>query len=413
MRRFCAYTYIQLKRAIKYLPAVLLVTLALGLCLGIAMSLLLKADASKESNQKICIGIVGDPGDTYLNFGLSALQSFDSSRFALEILALDEDEAKKALIERDIAGYAIVPQEFIKDAMYGDVGKITFVANSVTADIISMFKQELLGLVSCILVESQKGTYGVQDALESCNVDRRETNKQTDAMMIEYMSLILNRSNAIEVTVIGMSDNLTLGGYMFTGISVLFVLLSGIITCPLFVKRDVALYKLLSANRYPVYMQIVGEYLSFFALMLVNAAALFFVFISGVGMAGDFIPELAALNAADMWTVALKFIPAVALITAMQFILYQLSDSLISGALMQFVCSIFLGYISGCFYPISFFPKAMRILSAIIPSGLARAYFSSVLTQSVSAVQLTAVLAYFLILMVGSVIVRCRRLRSA
>jgi ABC-2 type transport system permease protein len=86
--------------------------------------------------------------------------------------------------------------------------------------------------------------------------------------------------------------------------------------------------------------------------------------------------------------------------------MYQLADTLVSGALIQFICTVFLGYLSGCFYPISFFPPFMRTLSLFIPSGLAREYMSSVLTGSLSAEIVIAVSGYFLCLMGLSVAVR-------
>ena len=95
----------------------------------------------------------------------------------------------------------------------------------------------------------------------------------------------------------------------------------------------------------------------------------------------------------------------------MQYLMYQLADTLVSGALMQFICAVFLGYLSGCFYPISFFPPFMRILSLFIPSGLARAYMSSVLTNTLSAAELLGTLGYFVCLMGASLAVRRFRIQ--
>jgi hypothetical protein len=135
MKGFFNYTLLQFKRAGRYLPCVLLVAAVLCVCLALALTAIVRADSEGEDKTRFSIGIVGDPGDVYLNFGLSALKSFDSSRFSLDIVELSEAEAKKSLQSRDIAGYAVIPQGFIEAAMYGDVGRITFVTNNTGADI--------------------------------------------------------------------------------------------------------------------------------------------------------------------------------------------------------------------------------------------------------------------------------------
>ena len=81
MRRAIMYARLQFKRTMRYAPFIFLITFILCLCLGLAFLMLNKANVSDENNQKIRVGIVGDMSESYLGFGLSALQSFDSSRF--------------------------------------------------------------------------------------------------------------------------------------------------------------------------------------------------------------------------------------------------------------------------------------------------------------------------------------------
>lgn len=413
MRRFLAFTRAQAKRAALYLPFVFLVTLVLCLCLAFALLTTVSSDKSKADQQKISIGVVGDFKNSYLDLGVSAIKSFDSSRFSLDLIELDENEARSSLLKGRIAGYVVITEEFVNEAIYGNVGKISFVTTDANADIINVFKQEVLELISSVLVESQNGVYGLQDAMRHQGNKWAEIEGPSNELTAEYVGLILNRSNALDVEIIGVSDNLSFGGYMFSGLSVLLILLSGIVTCPLFIKRDMALPKLLSANRHSALSQIAGEYLAFFGMMLINTVLLLFLLMIGAGRISGAIPELAELGISEMLLILIKFIPAIALITALQFLMYQLSDSIVSGVLMQFISAVFLGYISGCFYPISFFPKAIRILSDLIPSGIARGYFSSLLVGDASLLQLITILLYFLALMALSVFVRHGKIKTA
>ena len=173
-----------------------------------------------------------------------------------------------------------------------------------------------------------------------------------------------------------------------------------------------ALPKLMSANRYHPSIQIAGEYLAFFLVTLVNTLVLLFLMMQA-GRASGAVVELVGLSTGEMLIILIKFIPAVAMISAFQFLLYQLADSIVSGVLMQFVSAVFLGYISGCFYPISFFPKVIRTVSGVIPSGIARGYLSSLLTDSADAVALLAIFGYVAGLIGLSLLVRRHKIRTA
>ena len=396
----------------RYAPFVFLVTLALCLCLATALVTLVNTDNSDIDQKKIRVGVVGEFENSYLGFGISALQSFDSSRFSLEILELSQDEARESLLEGDLTGYVVIPEGFVEDAIYGDVGKLTFVTTNSNADIITMFKQEVLDLISCLLVESQNGVYGMQDVMFEYDFERDVVMDNTNVLASEYVGLILSRSNAFELEVTGISENLTFGGYMLSGLSVLLMLLSGIVCCSLFIRRDMALPKLMSANRYHPSIQIAGEYLAFFLVTLVNTLVLLFLMMQA-GRASGAVVELVGLSTGEMLIILIKFIPAVAMISAFQFLLYQLADSIVSGVLMQFVSAVFLGYISGCFYPISFFPKVIRTVSGVIPSGIARGYLSSLLTDSADAVALLAIFGYVAGLIGLSLLVRRHKIRTA
>ena len=416
MSRFSSYTKAQFKRSVRYLPFIFLVTLIICLCLALVLvSMLSSAGTSNEDDAqaKIRIGITGHVEDTFLGFGLSAIQTFDSSRFALEILELAPEKAASDLRKGDISGYIVVPENFINDAIHGDVGKLQFVTNYANADIVNMLKHEVLNLVSCIIVESQKGVYGMQELMYEFGLDYDESYNYTLSMSADYISLVLARQNALDMRIVETEPTLTFEGYMLSGITVLLMLLTGIVTCPLFVRRDVSLYRLLSANRHSSLAQILGEYLSFFSVMLINNLVLLFALMIGTGEIMGAIPEFVFLDFWDIFGILLKFIPAVALITSLQFLMYQLADSIVSGVLMQFVSAVLLAYLSGCFYPISFFPKAIRVISGLIPPGIAREYLSSLLLGDASAKNIISIFAYFAAFIFLSVVVRYNKIKRA
>ena len=412
MKKGLIYGYLQLKRTAKCLPFILLVTLILCLSLSVAMRGLVDTDSGKAENQKIKIGVVGEFADGYFEFGVSALQTMDSSRFAIELLELTEEEARRALAAGELVGFVLVPEGYIIDAETGEVEKLSFVTNQTGIDIFTLFKEEVLKLVGCLVVESQKGVYGMEDILVDFQVVGKDPLDHVTALTTGYVGVIFNRGNAIQTEVIGISDGLSFGGYLFSGITVLLLLLSGISCCPIFIRRDMALPKLLRASRYNGLWQVVGEYSAFFCAMLLNGLLLLFGVFFGLGESIGSIPELAGGLAAYA-VLAIKLLPVFLTITAMQFLLFELVDSVVSGVLLQFLSAMGLAYISGCLYPIGFFPETVRAIAYVTPSGLARSYFASLLTGGKSGTLCLGLVAYALLLLGAAVLLRCRRIRTS
>jgi ABC-type uncharacterized transport system permease subunit len=138
--------------------------------------------------------------------------------------------------------------------------------------------------------------------------------------------------------------------------------------------------------------------------------ALLMVFSGG---AAALIPELDGMSGGGAIMIFVKFIPAVLAVTALQFLLYELTDSVVSGVLLQFVCAIGLSYISGCFYPISFFPRSIQLLSSVMPSGIARGYLSALISGAECGGELAALMAYTVILLGVAALTRHRRIKNA
>ena len=413
MRTKLTYARLQLARMARYAPFVIAITLLICICLGAALFVLIQSNDQSAENTKFAVGIVGEFEDGILGLGIEAVKSMDSSQYTLDILELDEQTAAEMLRRREIIGYAVIPDGFVEAAMGGDVGHIDFVTNQNGIDLTTMFKQELLDMISCILVESQNGVYAMHDIILENKVDITKYMHHTNTLMASYVSMILGRSSALDCQIIGVSDELSFGGYMFSGLSVLLMLLCGITCCPLFAGRDMALPTLLSVNRISPRWQIMGEYSAYLCLTMLNMLPLTILFMLFSGGAAVLIPELDGVSVGGAVMIFIKFIPAVLAVTALQFLLYELTDSVVSGVLLQFICAVGLSYISGCFYPISFFPKIIQALSALTPSGIARGYLSALISGDKCGGELLALLAYTAVLLGLAALLRRRRIKNA
>jgi len=188
------------------------------------------------------------------------------------------------------------------------------------------------------------------------------------------------------------------------------IFLCGISCCPLFVKKDMALPKLLCVSGHSPLSQVFGEYAAYFILMFSNILVILVTVFFALGDTVSIIPELYDYTALDAALLVIKFIPGIIMITSLQYLLYEISSSIVSGVLLQFISSIALTYAGGCFYPISFFPEGIQKLAKFLPSGIARSYLSECITSEQTA-SAGAIIILVSVLFIGlAVVVRKYRI---
>lgn len=333
------------------LPFVLTVSVVLCTGLALVFHMILAQDTGRADKQKFKIGVVGETAGSYLGFGIQAIKTFDSSRFAMEMVYLEEPDAKAQLTDGEIAAYVVIPDTFVEKAVQGEILSLRFVSTSGALSLNTLFKEEITSAVSDILSSSQKGVYGLQHAMQANGLSR-QAGGMMDRLAIEYIDFILDRSELCRVEVLGISDNLSLPGYFLCGLFTLFAFFLNIPCAPLLVKSDMAFHSVLVSKRIHVAKQILCEYTAFFILLFILTA----VPISVLFLNGAAVPELSDFSIGMLPSLWLRLIPFVATVSCCGFLLFEFVSELISGVLAQFVVSVVLCYIGGCFYPMAFFP---------------------------------------------------------
>ena len=398
------YFYLQLKRLLKILPPLLIACIVLSVALGFFLGGLIENDKNDAKNQKFKISIVGSTEDNYLSMGVTALKTLDSTRFSVDITESDEPTAKKNLESGKIAAYVVIPENFSKEAYRGNIMKIKYYTTDTALGVVSIFKNEVTKTISNLLVDSQKGVYGLAAAMKEHSPTENPENNMT-SLALEYVSLILKRSEIYTVSSLGVWNGLSTAGYFLCGVLTLFILLLGITATGFFIKKDSSLCRVISAKGGGALWQITSEYLAYF-LIIFLIVTLILVAILGFANLGEIIPDIDWVTPSAIPLILLKIIPAVAVITALQFFLFEICSSIVNGVLLQFLTAVSLGYISGCFYPIYFFPEVVQTLSNLLPSGIARLHLSNCIQNISDPKTVIFCGIYFIVFIAATVIVR-------
>lgn len=402
------YFTLQLKKAVRLYPPILAITVLLILCIALSAGLIINKNANDEEKKKMQIGITGDLSNTYLDAGITAVKNMDESRFSIEFVTLDENEAVSLLKKGKLTGFIRIPDNFVESIMKMENVPLVYVTSSAPQRFGSMLLYEVATTISDTVAETQRGIYGMQRLAR----DRGKTkglSHNTDLLNIEYITSVLNRSNMVEIEYIGISGGLSLGAYFVCGGVMMFLLLWGISASSFLLKKDRSLETLLISKGQSPYSQAVCEYFSY--LLMTSVTFLLFAFIGGTVFQSvkTGIPELDGSYLSHYILFAIGILPAIALIASLQFFLYEAVTGTVGTILLQFVYALGSGYICGCLYPSYFFPVSLQKIASLLPTGVGLSYMRGLMAGSATFGSLCGIFAYTLVFLLLSGAVRKHR----
>lgn len=393
------YFQLQYKRLLRFLPGALFVALILMAGLFLAFQLFTQQSANQEENQKFPFAVCGDTEHSFLQMGLSTLTSFDSSRFAVELLEMEESDAARALTRGEIAAYVVVPEGFMEQALAGDIPQLKFYSTTGATGIVSLVKEELSSVISTLLLSSQEGVYGIWDVIIDNGVPGK-SQSEMDRLAFTYVDYIFARDRVYSLEELGIGDALGLEGYILCGLTVLFLMLICLPFAPRMIPGDPALGRLLRSKGKPAWKQAVCDFAAYAATLL----CMLLVMIVLITLCVPTLENPLALLG--------KLIPVLLLTAAFSFMLYSLSRDMIGGVMLMFFVSVILCFVSGCLYPVYFFPVPVQQIAQWLPMGIARTQLASFLTGSAPDRTLPTLLLYCLVFTAIGVWARVRHIQE-
>lgn len=384
MKKLHIYLILQLKRVVKAFPAIIMMTFLLFGALGLLVWMKLESRPDEGAQQRVKLGIVGEDEDSYLGVGIYALEHLDSSRFTCEFLHLQEEEAREQLEAGELSAYVVIPDGFVRSIINGENKQVTFTSGSSQAGIGTVLVNQLASAVSNVVTDTQAGIYAMHEFYMDYEELKELYSDEVD-LNLRYLQMILNRQNLYQLEQISVTNRLSAGGYYLCAIILLFLLLWGINCCFLFVKSDMALPRLLAAEGFGCFLQVLAEFAAYLFLMFLNYAGIAAVLLTGSSAAGVIVPEFAGVGLAEQIGFLIRILPVLPVIAAMQLLLYEIVSSLISGILLNFGLAICLAYLSGCFYPLAYFPAGIQKFAEVSPTGIAFSYMTDCYETGISA----------------------------
>ena len=410
------WTYLkaQLHRMLRRFPAIFLVTLLmLAALVGLAwvqyMSGREDDDFESISRQKVSVAIVGDTSDDYLGIGIYAVEHMDSTRFTVNFIECPEDEARQLLEEEKIEAYLLVPEGFLDSVATAENIPVTLVLAGHEGGIGVELVRELAEMISRILTSSQTNIYAMQDTEV---IHGRDPYYYDDVASInlQYFDLILSREEMYNKETVEAVRTLSRLEYYLCSAVVLFLLLWGLNGTLLLTKSDMALPKLLQTRRLGAAWQVTLEWIAYSLLLLLTLS----IIIGGAAFGLQKAGVSFALPGPTDGTMSflLAILPIVFSTAMLQYFLCQLSDSPIVSLLLILLTSLILGYLSGCFYFLSYFPEEIQNLAIYLPTGMQLALLQNSILEKSQVFALKGLALYTALLWLASVLLRRFRLKK-
>lgn len=367
MIRFIHYLGAQSKRAIKLYPAIIFFTTVIAICISVIFTGIFIQNDESESQMRIPVGVIGDFDDSFLGIGMFALKNFDSSKYYIDFISMTENEAIDKLEKNEIRAYIMIPENFIMNAIHGDTQKIQYVSGNNPAILGPVLMEEIISVVSDMVLDSQKGIYAFDSILDKHGTREEKSSDLLKEISLDYVDIILDREGIYSVEYLDNNEGLGFKGYYFCVFFMLIFLLCGIICVQYATKSDLSLSRLLYSKGYGVVMQTVADFIPMFAMIALTGIVC--ISVIGAFMGGEFISHVSSVN--DVLLFAIRALPAIGLVTVMQFLVYELVSNVISGVLLQVLVTVSTAYVSGFFFPIYTLPSAVRNLAEFLPTKIA------------------------------------------
>lgn len=411
MKKFFRYFVSRLRCHFKSSPGVLAVAIVTALAVALAAGALIRrAGENEDKNELLRVGISGNLDQRYVDLVIDTMNDLDPSVLSVDFIRIDdEEEAMRRVRSGELLGYLRVPDGFVDAAERGDFIPAYYVTEGTDTAFGESIVREFMTVVQSVADSAQRGVFGLGRYLDGEEVSEEEYNELTDSLALEYADALLTRSDALDVRVIGDDGGVTVGVYYFVAFSLFFAFLFGIGCAPHIVKRDMSLPRLLSSARLGAPGQAVAETLAYFIFCGLFTS---FIFILGgaVAAGGEISSYFGASSVAPFALYAVRVMPAILMISAFQIFLYECVTGLVSGVLLQFVASISVSYISGFFYPSSFFPESVQKIAAILPGGAAFTYAKCAFTGRGAMAHILPVLAWCAFFVAATALIRRKRI---
>lgn len=400
MKKLIALQLLELKRALRALPQLLIGAVLLSFLIGTIAYCSGKLLYRTEALSTITIALVGSDNSELPSTVLDYVNGMGSTNGLFQFRTATQVTAYEQLAAGKITAIIIFPAQIIANIMNGTNEPVQVILPE-SAGLSSLLLQELTSAGAKTLSSAQAGIYTVTDLYLENGMQAflEESYQAIDRMNLKYA---LSRDNLFAPDTALVTGELTAVTYYAASGILLFLLLFGT-TCSHFLQKEsTAFHQLLRCASISSASYLLIKWITVFMACLIGSLSIsFFAYLANNIFFNIKIP----FNFFSL----LSFLLVLLFISSFILFIFQLAKSAGNGIFLLFTTSILLLFLSGAFIPIAFFPASVRQLSAYLPTTFAMHQIANLFIAKPSAANNIALALYMLMFYSSSVIIQYKR----
>lgn len=360
MRFFLIYIKMEVKRAIRYLPFLLLGIALLGILLGGGFFLGSRMLYGDEVSGRIQVAVVLPEDDPLAGKAMRMVESLESVKSLCDFQEMSREDAEAELKKGSIYAALLIPDGFVQDIMNGTNTPVTvvFPGQSRTENLIF---EQLTSAGARILGAAQAGIYSGDEYLIE-NGRENEISTLEEEMNRLYLSANLSRKDYFKRIQISGTGDVSVAGFYAASSCVLILLFSILSVSEYLIPWNQGMRECLDAAGIGPWKRVVAR--------VIGLGVLFFVVtICGAMIAvwknWTWISVDSPLN--FFRVTAWLFLTDVS-IAAFGNGIFQQGEGLAGGILWLFVVTMTTHFLAGGFLPTVFLPEKLRAISVWMPT---------------------------------------------
>lgn len=365
MKQIGMYFRLECKKFFGALPGILLGTLLIGILLtGFIFVCQKNGQAAKESHT-LQIGVAARKEEPYVDWMISAIEHMESLEFTCHFSKIPTELAIEKLSSGELDAVFIIPENYVNSLIQGSKNPLIIRLGTGDSTITGFLIRQIGDAASRFMINTQAGIYTLKDFYRKEGLPDAEA-AELD-INLKYLDTILKRSELLAVEEIRLENELSGITYYLTSGIVLFLLFLGL-TCPGILGREKrSLQEKLQLIHIGSGTQILVRY---FALVTVFAAIFFgaaLLLSAGLAFSEPSLPGATADGLISWMMCFLRILPIVFPACALLQLVYETTTNKITSVLFLFLLILILGYLSGCFYPMSVLPRKISRIAPFLP----------------------------------------------
>lgn len=370
--RFRLYLLLEIKKYRLALPKI-----CAGLCLILFLStsfLLLyqRYLADHQDRHRIQIGICANPDEPYLDWMIQTIEHMEELKFSCQFEFVSEEKGIKRLQDGKYTALFLIPQNYIQSLIEGKEAILRIRFRQGQASVADYLVKELGNAASGIMLDTEAGIYALQDYYQENHWSGMSKDELT--LNIRYLQKVLQRKEIYayeEIPAMGTITDQT----HYTAVAILCFLTAFGITCSALLRREPdAFIARLQQSGLPNWKRILAKETA----MLLCFTCLYLALSLLLAAASPWIPGFCEIvpshSASPLQTVLLtgmKLItitPVLLVICSSILWVFEIVSHNFTSILVLFISFLCLAFLSGYFYPLSYFPDSIQRISSYLPT---------------------------------------------